>query len=103
MVQHIPDLKWLVYGIVLPPIPAMFQAITGLFLCLRCGSIRPGFALHLGVSTGEPRSSKGNGSKPGTLSEHQDGWDLWMFIPLKIVFIEFLHILRESMKMSTGK
>ena len=29
----------------------------------------------------------GDGSKPGTPGEHQNSWDLWMFIPLKMVLI----------------
>ena len=29
----------------------------------------------------------GSVSKPGTPSEHQNSWDLWMFIPLKMVLI----------------
>jgi hypothetical protein len=67
----------------------MFQAITGLFLCLRCGSIRPGFALHLGVvSTGEPRSSQEDGSNPPKPPVNiKIAGILWMFIPRKIVFI----------------
>jgi len=28
----------------------------------------------------------GSGSKPCTPGEHQNSWDLWMFIPLKMVF-----------------
>ena len=29
----------------------------------------------------------GSVSKPCTPGEHQNSWDLWMFIPLKIVFL----------------
>ena len=29
----------------------------------------------------------GMGQNPGTPSEHQNSWDLWMFIPLKKVLI----------------
>jgi hypothetical protein len=29
----------------------------------------------------------GDGSKPYPPSEHQNSWDLWMFIPLKMVSI----------------
>ena len=29
----------------------------------------------------------GSGSKPCTPGEHQNSWDLWMFIPLKMVLI----------------
>jgi len=29
----------------------------------------------------------GMGQNPGTPGEHQNSWDLWMFIPLKMVLI----------------
>ena len=34
-----------------------------------------------------PSSPGGSVSKPCTPGEHQNSWDLWMFIPLKMVLL----------------
>ena len=43
----------------------------------------------LGVVCSSNRNHMGMGQKPGSPGEPQNSWDLWMFIPLKMVLIGF--------------
>ena len=41
----------------------------------------------LGVVCASSRNHMGMGQKPGSPGEPQNSWDLWMFIPLKMLLI----------------